>query len=153
MAQSNGGVSQTARTVLMPMLNPLNGSCSLWAFDPLSGFNDLVNPSIHNYKVEEVLTGRVPTVRRLIVTYRDLGVCTPIFMLTGTLNGQVVSNTTIPNAYIFGTQKATNKLFTQLIDLTLTAQNLQCTVIRPAGAGPLSIVTLKLVGQLEDQTL
>lgn len=156
-SQSNGGVSQTARAVLFPMVNAATGVVGLWSFNPLSGFNDPNNASIYNYRVEDIIAGRTPTVRRIILTYRDLGVCSPIFMLTGTTDaGKVVSVQTgsggVP-AVTIGNSTATNKLLTKLISLQLTAQNIQCTVIRPANAGPLSYVKLVLVGNIESQEL
>jgi hypothetical protein len=150
MSQSNGGISQLASIAMMPMQNAATGACGLWAFDPLFGFNDPVNPSVHSFKVEEVAHGRTPTISRLIVTYRDLGVLKITFTLTGSNDaGEIVSATT--GEVTLGNANPTNKLLTKILAPTLTAQNLQLAMFRAANAGPLSITKITLAGRVEMQ--
>lgn len=152
--QSNGGVATTSRLTMFPMLNPFTGAIALYDFDPNAGFNDPVNPSVYSFRVEDIIHGRTPTISRIIVTYRDLGFVTPIFTLSGTDDsGKVQSISTGTNAIIFGNAVPTVKLITQLISLSLTAQNLQLTITRPAGSGPLSIAKVTICGRVENQKL
>jgi hypothetical protein len=154
---SNGGISQLASVALMPMQDATTGACGLYAFDPLFGFNDPVNPSVHSYKIEEVMHGRTPTISRIILTYRDLGRVTVSFILTGTQdNGTAATPATIVAQ--LGNVQQTNKLYTTFFDntnsvstLPLTAQNIQLTIRREANAGALSIVKVTLCGRIEKQ--
>jgi len=87
-------------------------------------------------------------VSKLIVTYRDLGLVTVTFNLTGTndLQQVVSSKTTV----ILGNLSPTGRITTRNdVGLTLTAQNLQLSLSRAPGAGSLSIIKLVLVGTVE----
>lgn len=152
MAQSNGGVSQVSRISAYPMININTGIAGLYAFDPTVGFNDPNNPSNYSFKVEEVAAGATPTISKLIVSYRDLGLVTVTFTLTGTSDDQkVVSNSA---TVILGNLLPTGRIMTRNdIGLTLTAQNLQLSVSRAAGAGAMSIVELTLVGRVDPSEL
>jgi hypothetical protein len=152
MAQSNGGVATTSRLTLYPMLNANTGIVGFYAFDPTTGFNDITAPSTHSYKVEEVIAGRTPTVSRIIIGYRDLGPVAIICTLSGTNDSQqVVQPVTQP--VTLGNQVPTGKLMTKILGMQLTAQNLQFTIFRPAGAGPLSITKVVLCGRVENSEL
>jgi hypothetical protein len=137
------------------MLNYSTGIVGFFAFDPAGGFNDPLASSFYSFKVEDVIQGRTPTISRVIVTYRDLGPVTAVFTLTGTTDGQQVAGGLNGNGSMqtvqMGNQLATGKLMTIVIGITLTAQNLQLTVTRAAGAGPLSIAKVLMCGHVEDQ--
>ena len=130
------------------MLNVVTGVAGLYAFDPTIGFNDLNNPANYSFKVEQIAPGATPTVSKLIVTYRDLGLVTVTFGLVGTTDDQkVVGNST---TVILGNLVATGKIMTRNdIGLTLTAQNMQLSLSRLKGAGNLSIVSLVLCGKVD----
>jgi hypothetical protein len=155
---SNGGVSQLARLSLIPVRTvPLN-TTAVYAFNPLAGFNDIINPSFYAFRVEEVIAGRTPTISRIILTYRDLGIVTVTFSLFGTNDaGQIVSALTMPSqasastTIVLGNSVATNRLLTKIIGIQLTAQNIQLTIQRGAGAGALSISEIRLCGRIENQ--
>jgi hypothetical protein len=83
--------------------------------------------------------------------YRDLGLATVGFLLTGTLftapsGQQLVSNST---TVTLGTASKTGRLMTALVDLELTAMDMQLTINRAANAGPVSIVKIIMCGQVE----
>jgi hypothetical protein len=154
LPQSNGGVSTTSRVTLYPMLNVATGIVSFFAFDPAGGYDDPSASSFYSFKVEDVQQGRTPTVSRVIVTYRDLGQVMVVFTLTGTLDNQVVGGLNGPGSMQviqLGNQLATGKLITVILGITLSAQNIQLTVTRAAGAGPLSIAKVLMCGRCEDQ--
>jgi len=150
-ALSNGGISQLASVALMPMQDATTGACGLYAFDPLFGFNDPVNASVHSYKVEEIMHGRTPTVTRLLVTYRDLGIVRVIFAFTFTDDSGATQSSHIPAE--LGNAQQTNKLITKMLfpNSAITGQNLQLTINRAANAGPLSIVKITICGKVERQ--
>jgi hypothetical protein len=159
MSFSNGGISQLASIAMMPMQSVATGVCSLFAFDPLFGFNDPVNSSAHTFKVEEIQHGRTPTISRIVVTYRNLGVVTVSFIISGT-NDSTGEDFTATLTATIGTTVPTNRLRTTLFDasnakstLPITGQNLQLTVRREANAGPLSITKITLCGRVERQEL
>lgn len=150
MSQSNGGVSTTSRLTLYPMVNAETGIVGFYAFDPTTGFNDLQAPSAHSFRVEEVIPGRVPTISRIIVIYRDLGLVQAIFTLSGTNDAQQMV-TPVQQTVALGNKVATGKLMAKFVGMQLTAQNLQLTIFRPAGAGPLSISKIIMSGRVENQ--
>lgn len=155
---SNGGVSTTSRLTLYPEIALANGpfaaGVGFYAFNPAAGYNDLNASSYYSFKVEDVAAGRTPTIGRVIVTYRDLGQVTAVFTLTGTQDNQVVGGLTGQGSMqtvTLGNLLATGKLMTKFVDIHLTAQNIQLTVTRAAGAGPLSIAKVVMCGRVEAQ--
>jgi hypothetical protein len=150
MGQSNGGISQSSRISSCPMVNAVTGLAGLYTFDPTLGYNDPTNPANYFFRVEEVVPGKTPTVSKLIVVYRDLGLVTVTFTLTGTNDlQQIVSAST---TVILGNLLPTGRITTRNdIGLTLTAQNLQLSLSRAPGAGNLALVKLIMVGTVENQ--
>lgn len=148
MAQSNGGVAQTSRLSLYPMQDIRTGQVVFYAFDPSAGFDDPNAAGFYAFKVEEIIPGRVPTVRKVIAVYRDLGPAKATFQLFGTTDQQTVVSSA-PLTIALGNDPATGKLMTKLIDLALTAMNLQLVISRAAGAGPLSFAKLIMCGTVE----
>lgn len=152
MPQSTGGVATNSKLTLYPMLSASTGIVGFYAFDPAGGYNDPSASSFYAFKVEDVIQGRTPTISRLIVTYRDLGQVTVIFFLSGTQDNQVVGGITGANSAqtkVLGNVLATGKLMTTFVDVSLTGQNLQLTILRTAGAGPLSIAKVLMCGRVE----
>lgn len=149
MAQSNGGVATTSRLTLYPMQSAIpGGPVAFYAFDPSLGFNDPQAGGFYSFKVEEIIPGRVPTIRKVIAVYRDLGLASFSFSLSGTNDAQgVVGPLTVPVQ--IGNVVPTNKLMTKLIDIQITAMNLQATIARSANGGPLSFAKIILCGQVE----
>jgi len=133
------------------MQNVNTGIISFYAFNPGGGYNDPVSGSSYSFKVEDVLPGRTATISRAIVTYRDLGLVSAAFVLTGTQDNQVIGAVPGESSITkqLGNATATGILMTTFVDLRLTGQNLQLTVSRAAGAGALSIAKLLLCGRVE----
>jgi len=146
---SNGGTDSPLRLALYPV-SAMNGSFlsgDLYFFD-VSNFNDPDTGSFYFWKVEEIIPGRTPTCNRQMITYRDLGVVNVTFTLSGyDQNTQAPVSESSPQT--LGTVAATGKLCTLVLGLSLTAQNLQFSVGRAANAGPLSVVKVRLEGEVE----
>jgi hypothetical protein len=144
MAASNGGTPAPLNLFLIPITDFALGK--FFQFD-VTNFNDAAIPSSYSCKVEDVIAGRTPTCSRIIVSYTDLGVVEVTFTLSGTNDaGEVVTESQIVD---LGNLVPTNKMLTKIVSLALTAQNLQLSVLRAANAGPLSIVKIRLEGEVE----
>jgi hypothetical protein len=148
VAQSNGGVNTTSRLTLFPMFDIRNKAVGFYAFDPSGGFNDPNSGGFYSFKVEEIIPGRVPTVRKIIAVYRDLGLASASFSLSGTNDQQQVVGPLI-TPVLFGNLVPTGKLMTKLIDIQITAMNLQLTIGRLPNGGPLSFAKIILCGNVE----
>lgn len=145
---SNGGISVPLNMLLIPA--QIGSQYSFYTLDP-TNFNDANSGGFYNWKVEDVIAGRTPTVSRVIISYRDLGPATFTLVLTGTNDaGQVVA---VQTPVAVGTQAASRKIVTKVLGLALTAQNIQASIIRAANAGPLSITKLRLEGRVETTVL
>lgn len=147
LTPSNRGYVGPLNMLLIPAQNFT--TAVFYTLDP-TNFNDVSSPSSYSWKVEDVIAGRTPTINRLIVSYRDLGLATVTFTLSGTDDsGNLVSNST-PVA--IGTLAASNKIVTKVVGLALTGQNLQLSVLRDANAGPVSITKMRMEGRVETTT-
>lgn len=127
---------------------PTHGVGFMFTFDP-TNFNDENNGSFYNWKVEDVACGRTPTVNDVWISYRDLGQATIAVMLSGTDDAQQVITSMVAGLAI-GNASPTNRIMTIRSGIpALTAQNLQLTVTRAAGAGPVSITKVRMEGRVE----
>lgn len=149
-ATENGGVFAPTYYLMVPMQNCTTGACYIGYFDTTS-FDDKVDGSSYSYRSEDVMPLRYPTVRRVGIIYRDLGLATLTIKVSGTNdNKQVVSQSV--NVQL-GNTIPTNALLTILVDITLAAFRPQITLIRAPGAGPVSITSVTMIGTCEDTAL
>jgi IPT/TIG domain len=142
---SNGGTGAPIGLLLIPA-QQFNTQVVL-GFDTTT-FDDLDIGSFYSWKVEEIIAGRTPTCSRQIIQFRNLGVAT----ITATLSGidqNTQEPTSVSETFTIGTVSASGKIFSVVRGLALTAQNLQYTVTRGPGAGPVSIVKVQLEGRVE----
>jgi hypothetical protein len=143
---SNGGTSAPLNLFLIPASPGL--SPFIYAFDPTS-FDDPNNGSFYEWKSESITDGRSITVNRAFITYRDLGPATITLSLIATNDSGVVvtTSTTVP----LGTAAASGKLCTTPnIGISNSGNVINARIDRAAGAGPVSIVKLRLEGQVSD---
>jgi hypothetical protein len=142
---SNGGMSIPLNLFLIPAEN-FSGLSVIWTFDT-TDFNDIAFGSFYSWKVEDVLAGRTPTISRVIISYRDLGVATLTATLTGTDDAANVITST--QDIQIGTVAASGRICSQLVGIALTGQNLQLSVERLANGGPVSITKVRMEGRVE----
>jgi len=147
MAQSNGGVSTVSRLTLFPMQETAGGATGFYAFDPSAGYDESQSGGFYSFKIEEVLPGRTPTIGQAIIKYRDLGVAVLGLMFTGVQDDQQIVNKTVMT--MLGNLVPTNRIMTKIVGVGFTAKDVQLTLQRGAGAGPVSIVKLVLCGRVE----
>jgi hypothetical protein len=144
---SNGGMASPLNLLLIPCQQ--FGTQEVLSFDTFN-FNDNSFGSFYNWKVEEIAAGRTPSCTRQIIIFRDLGTA----LITATLSGynqNLEDNpfTSVSETFVIGTAGATQKLGAVVRGLSLTAQNLQYTITRGGGAGPVSITKVRLEGRVE----
>ena len=147
MAQSNGGVSTVSRLTLFPMQETAGGATGFYAFDPSAGYDESQSGGFYSFKIEEVLPGRTPTIGQAIIKYRDLGVAVLGLMFTGVEDDQQIVSKTVMT--MLGNVVPTNRIMTKIVGVGFTAKDVQLTLQRGAGAGPVSIVKLVLCGRVE----
>ncbi len=148
---SNGGTGAPIGMLLIPA-QQFNTQVVL-AFDT-TNFNDLNNGGFYNYKVEEIVAGRTPSCTRQIITYRDLGPAAITTTLSGyDQNAQTTVSVSDALPFFIGTNAATQELCTIIRGLSLSAQNLQFSISRDPGNGPVSIVKVRLEGEVEREPL
>jgi hypothetical protein len=111
--------------------------------------NDANDGRQYIFKAEDILADRVPTVRRVILTYVDLGVAT----ITATINGVDDTGTlvTAASTVSIGTVAATGRLLTAFIDLQATCFRPQLTLSQGLNAGPFQLSTAMLTGTIEKE--
>lgn len=147
----NGGISATVQFLLIPMQDSYSAIQSVGIFDPTK-FNDDTLPSSLSFKAEDIVPGRVPTVRRVVLTYRDFGPATiTMFITVSSLNGVVQSMSSGPIQ--LGNTNPTFTLLTKLVDMTITGFRPQLSIFRDKNAGPVSIVQAVMLGMVERQQL
>jgi hypothetical protein len=136
---------------LFPCFSTANNRIEFHAFDPMQGFNDPSASSEYHWRVEQIAPYRQATIRRLILTYRDLGEIFATFTITGVNDAQKVISTS--QGLGFGNATPTGRLMTVPVDILLTGMNLQVSVKREKNDGPLSIAQLVVVGEVEETQL
>jgi len=142
----NGGVFGTTWFTMVPMQDTRSLLCFLGFYD-VTNFNDGIDGSSYSYRQEDVSADAVPTVHRVWITYRDLGLAKFTLTLSGTNdNAQVVSQSVTVQ---IGNALPTNALITTAVGLELTAFRPQLTISRNPGDGPISIVRVRLEGETE----
>lgn len=140
---------QSFRYLLVPSLG-ITGK--VLSYYDVASLNDVDDASTYVFKSEDVIADRVPTVRRVIITYFDLGVASLNVTVSG-VNDQ--------GAYVFaqtvvsiGTVATTGVLATAYADLSVTCYRPQITLTRPANAGSVAISHVVATGTVEkDVTL
>ena len=148
MPSSNGGFMAPLGLELIP------GNNVFWYYNT-ANFNDTNSPSYWYWKVEPLAAGRVPTINRVIILYRDFGVATPeliINYMTSTTN-PLTPNTpqTSTTPLTIGTTLASGKICALIQGVNVTGTNLQVGIYRAANAGPVSITNLRVQGGFEDE--
>lgn len=145
----NGGFYASSLFLFVPV-QAFSGAIYVGVYN-YANFNDPNDGSSYSYRQEDIAVGRVPTVRRVVLVYRDLGIAKITIQLSGVNdNGQLV---TASAPFTIGTAAASTNNLTLLADVTLTAYRPQLTISRAANAGPVSIISATIVGEVEQVTL
>jgi hypothetical protein len=145
-----GAAGIFAGSLVIPGYSFTSGAPGLFAFAP-GNYNDTAQGSTYSYRVEDIEPNRFPTVRRVILMYRDLGPVTITVSVKGVDdNGTVVTG---QETVSFGTSAAPGTINTQFVDLQVSCFRPQLSWTKNAGAGNLSIVKATMIGTSEEVTL
>lgn len=140
--------------MFLPILTPFVSSSSpqyTIAILDSSNLDDAIDNTTYVFRMEEIQPNRVPTVRRVILEYRDLGICNVNCLITGTNDkGEVIF---VSNQQKIGNTIPTGTILTSFFDITLTAFRPQVAFTRSPGSGPLAIISTTLIGESEQVTL
>jgi hypothetical protein len=144
----NGGFASSTFYLFVPVQS--GGNVYVGIFDP-SNFNDPNDGSYYFYRMEDVQSGRVPVVRRIVVQYRDIGQATITVTVQGTNdNGNAVSSSITLS---IGSAAATGLIRTTFADVQIACFHPQLSFSSVAGSGPYSIVSMTMIGEVEDTSL
>lgn len=147
MPASNGGLTKPLGFALYPVSSAA-GQGLMYFCDP-TNFNDPLTSSYYNWKVEDVIAGRTPSIGCIIFSYTDLGVASLTWNLSGTTDQGTAVNES--GTITIGNVVPLKVIVTQIVRLNpvFTAQNIQLTVLRAANAGPVSITKVRMEGSVE----
>lgn len=149
-AAENGGVFGSTYFVFMPVVNNITGECYIGVYD-ISDNDDQVDGSVYAYREEDIISNRQPTVRRVVLQYRDLGVAKLTVTVQGTdHDGNVVSAS---SKVSLGTKAATGNVLTGFVDLCVSCYRPQIVLSRDAGAGPICITSVTMAGEIGENQL
>lgn len=132
----------------IPLQNVGGATFFTYFLDP-SSYDDPNQSSTYSYRQEDIISSRTPTVHKVILEYRDLGVCSLTVTLTATDDNNVRQSAT--KTVTIGTVGADKSIKTALIDLTITGWRPQLTFSRAAAGGPFSITKATIAGEVEEQ--
>lgn len=145
---SNGGIPAPLNLWILPVTGGLFLSGML-TLDP-TDFNDPNSGSNYSWKVEDVMAGRNPTINRLIISYKDLGVVNLTVLISGNDDNQ--NPVLFQEAISLGTVAAPGTLKTAVFGVNQSGQNLQLTIVRTFNAGPMCITKIRMEGKVEMTT-
>jgi hypothetical protein len=138
--------SNSEMVLMVPFRDTQSGATGIGRFSPIL-FNDVGQGSSHSFKVEDVFINYQPTIRRVILTYRDMGPANVTATVTGTDdNGNVVTAST---QVAIGSVGAPGILKTAFADLSISCFRPQLTISRAAAGGVVSLSTVTMIGRLD----
>jgi hypothetical protein len=135
---------QVFRYLLVPTLGTTGKVLSYY---DIVAFNDTVDACQYVFKAEDIIADRVPTTRRVIITYIDEGVATLVVSVQAINdNGAIITGQT---TITIGTAAATGAISTAYADLQVTGYRPQVILFRPANGGPIFISHVVAAGTIE----
>lgn len=143
----NGGLFGSNYFLFVPVQDISTKNCYFGFFD-INSFDDTRDASTYSWRIEDVSVDRVPTINRVIFTYRDLGLAAITVTLSGVNDNNQVVSTSVQQQ--LGNVIPTKALLTVFVDIELSAFRPQLSVTRAAGAGPVAIIGVTLRGEVEE---
>jgi hypothetical protein len=158
---STGGLFGTIGALIVPVLSLNNNKVYFCTIDP-ANFN-CEEDCIYNFPQENIKVGYAISSYKIIVIYRNLGLVTVTFNLTvfrrglTTYGGKKNIATVTQGKYntesktmILGSSKPDNQLYTIDFNIINSGDRPQLSILRKANAGPFSLISATLVGNLEE---
>lgn len=147
---TSGGLVGSGQIFGFFFVDSNTGKTYFSTFDPFD-LNDAYDGSFYQTKQEDVAIYRKPTVRGVVIVYRNLGLCS--FKVTVSVMTDTIAASKTANVQV-GTSAADNSLMTLKVDFNnLSGERPQITIQKNASSGPLDIISMTLVMQVEDTTL
>lgn len=146
---SSGGLFGSESALLIPVFDPETNLKYIANFDP-TDFNSEEDAE-YRYRLEEVSEGRLITISRIRVVYRNIGKVT----VTGRISGivQLKSKTwkvvSAEQEIILGDDTKDLTIRTAYFDMVITMERPQFRYIRLANDGPLAIISTTLIIEVE----
>lgn len=163
---SGGGTNNAANAALVPVSGGLTGSTGLVVipgqdssgaglvlqYDPTNNFNTEAD-SVVKFRIEETEGSQV-TIKRLRIKYRNLGKCNLNVQFFGMFSASklvsvVLGNTNSRNGTRLPISATSDgRIYNAYVDLVFTDESPQLVITRPANGGPLSIISVTLLGDI-----
>lgn len=148
---STGGIAGFSEFMLIPVL--LNNGNSLFATFDIDDFNT-EEDCTYTTRQEDVAVGRNITVHKVILVYKDIGVCRITIDVEAFVRGQgkqpdqYVRNANGPVKLKIGNKQPDNKLHTVNVDLNVVGERPQVIIERKKNVGSLCIISATPVGTM-----
>lgn len=146
---STGGLFGVGPILAYPVFDVIQQTSYIAILD-VTNFN-CEEPAFYFFRIEDIVEGHKPTIRRIRIRYRDLGICKVTFAVIGE-NSQIPSkdNQQLEDITL-GTQAADGRIKTAYASIVLTDWAMQCYIVRDANKGPLDIISVTLLGVEGDE--
>lgn len=146
----NGGFAATTYYLFVPGQDSNTGYTFIGIFD-VTSFDDKFDGSTYSFRAEDIAPGRFPTVRRVVIVYRDMGTASLTCTIRATDdNGKIVAAS---KSVQLGNAVPTFISLTTFVDVQVSGYRPQLTLTRAAGGGPVSIISVSMIGDVEDINL
>lgn len=135
---STGAITGTNPVNMLPVFDARTGTSYIAIMDTTN--MDCEEDAFYHYRIEDIVEGHKPTIRKIRIRYRDIGVANVTFTLTGE-NANPISR-----LVKLGTQAAPGIIKTTYADFVLTSKAMQLSFSRKGGTGPVDIISVTLLG-------
>lgn len=159
LLSSTGGLFGSDGLLLCPLVDNFSNAFYLGVWDP--AIFDTEEDCIYNFPQENVKLNYAVSSYKLIVIYRNIGKVTVTFNLSGFRKGlttyqnniaQIQQGTykTLSKTMILGNNPPDNLLYTIDFNIVNPGERPQVSILRKANKGPLSIVSVTLYGNADE---
>lgn len=148
---STGGLQGSLGLLLTPFFVNNIRRFAFFAYDTTDF--DCEEDCVYNFKMEDVKIGRVCDIHKVYFQYRDIGKVT----MTWTVSAYLLNRTTGKESFPSKSKTVTvgglsdNKIHSKFVDLKITGERPQLSLLRKANNGPLAIITAMFVGNMSEE--
>jgi len=144
---STGGLYGVNPLLLVPFYNNTSNKYSVNIYNTNS-FNSEEDCQ-YDFPVEDIVIGRNINISKVIIVYRDFGKVQFTLSCT-TYSAKLDTFNTVSRQYMIG-GKNDNKLHTTKCDFVTVGERPQLSILRKAGQGNLSLVSVTMVGHSSEE--
>lgn len=150
---STGGVVGLLPFLIVPFFDNRTGKFIFAKYDS-ADFN-CEEDCIYNFRQEDLQTGRNIDVSKIYIQYRDIGEVKFDVIVTATLYNRKTKKSKIVHDelenIVVGNKKPTKKIYSLFVDLKVTGERPQLSIVRKKDAGPLSIIKAMMIGDSSEE--